>query len=285
MNLKTRSFERKDLPLLHELLSDEDVMRYMEPPFSFEHTRTFLEDAGLSDSPLIYAVENEIGSFIGYVIYHDYDTDSKEIGCVLQKNVWGKGYAKKLTEQLIARANSDGKNVIIECVPEHSATKHIAEIFGFKYTGRRDGCDVYKLGWTVGQMLEIREYQSFRLEEIVNLYLSAGWTNYLERTDVIKQAYANSLCVLGAYDSGQLVGIIRTVGDGQTIVFIQDIIVLPEYQRKGIGTKLLKAVMDRYRDVYQMELLTDNTEKTKAFYRSVGFTASDDIGCVAFVRM
>jgi hypothetical protein len=43
--------------------------------------------------------------------------------------------------------------------------------------------------------------------------------------------------------------------------------------------------MDKYHDVYQMELLTDNTVKTKAFYRSVGFTASDDIGCVAFIRM
>ena len=72
---------------------------------------------------------------------------------------------------------------------------------------------------------------------------------------------------------------------GGTIVFLQDIIVLPDYQRKGIGTKLLKAVMEKYKDVYQMELLTDNTEKTKAFYRSVGFTASDDMGCVAFIRM
>lgn len=82
--------------------------------------------------------------------------------------------------------------------------------------------------------------------------------------------------MLGAYDDDRLIGIIRAVGDGQTIVFVQDIIVLPEYQRKGIGTKLLKAVMEKYKDVYQMELLTDNTEKTKAFYRSVGFTASDD---------
>lgn len=80
-------------------------------------------------------------------------------------------------------------------------------------------------------------------------------------------------------------GIIRAVGDGQTIVFVQDIIVLPEYQRKGIGTKLLKAVVEKYKDVYQIELLTDNTEKTKTFYRSVGFAASDDIGCVAFIRM
>lgn len=68
-------------------------------------------------------------------------------------------------------------------------------------------------------------------------------------------------------------------------MFVQDIIVLPEHQRKGIGTKLLKAVVEKYKNVYQMELLTDNTEKTKAFYRSVGFAASDDVGCVAFIRM
>ena len=133
--------------------------------------------------------------------------------------------------------------------------------------------------------MEIREYGNFQLEEITNLYQSVGWTKYLERISVLEDAYANSLCVIGAYDNEKLVGIIRAVGDGLTIVFIQDIIVQPEYQRKGIGTKLLKAVMDKYSDVYQMELLTDNTEKTKAFYRSAGFSASDDMGCVAFIRM
>lgn len=134
-------------------------------------------------------------------------------------------------------------------------------------------------------VMRIEKSKNLQLNEIVNLYRSVGWTNYLKRVDILQQAYADSLCVLGAYDSDQLVGVIRTVGDGQTIVFVQDIIVLPEYQRKGIGTKLLKAVMDKYKDVYQMELLTDNTDKTKAFYRSVGFIASDEIDCVAFIRM
>ncbi|MFC2735799.1 MAG: GNAT family N-acetyltransferase [Parascardovia denticolens] len=133
--------------------------------------------------------------------------------------------------------------------------------------------------------MRIEESKNLQLNEIVNLYRSVGWTNYLKRVDILQQAYADSLCVLGAYDSDQLVGVIRTVGDGQTIVFVQDIVVLPEYQRKGIGTKLLKAVMDKYKGVYQVELLTDNTDKTKAFYRSVGFIASDEIDCVAFIRM
>lgn len=133
--------------------------------------------------------------------------------------------------------------------------------------------------------MEIREYERFRLDEIVNLYRSVGWTNYLDRTDTLQQAFEGSLCVFGAYDSDQLVGIIRAVGDGKTIVFVQDIIVLPEYQRNGIGTKLLKTLTDKYKDVYQIELLTDNTDKTKAFYRSVGFTAADKVGCVAFIKM
>ena len=132
--------------------------------------------------------------------------------------------------------------------------------------------------------MEIRKYENFHLEDIINLYQSVGWTNYLERIGILEEAYANSLCVLGAYDDDRLIGIIRAVGDGQTIVFIQDIVVLPEYQRRGVGTKLLKAVMEKYKGVYQMQLLTDDTEKTKAFYRSVGFAASDEVGCIAFIR-
>ena len=133
--------------------------------------------------------------------------------------------------------------------------------------------------------MEIKHYDHFHLEEILHLYQSVGWTNYLKRVDILEEGYANSLCVLGAYDGDSLLGIIRAIGDGLTIVFVQDIIVLPGYQRKGIGTKLLKTLMDKYKDVYQMELLTDNTEKTKAFYRSVGFTAAEDMGCVAYIRM
>lgn len=133
--------------------------------------------------------------------------------------------------------------------------------------------------------MEIKSYTNFHLEEIVNLYRSVGWTNYLDRADVLERAFASSLCILGAYDGDKLVGFIRAVGDGQTIVFVQDIIVLPEYQRQGIGTQLLQAILDKYQDVYQVELLTDYTEKTKAFYRSLGLTASDELGCLAFIRM
>ena len=75
------------------------------------------------------------------------------------------------------------------------------------------------------------------------------------------------------------------VGDGHTIVFIQDILVFPDCQRKGIGTALIKAVLERYKDVRQIELATDNTPKTVAFYKAMGFKEFSEIGCAAFMRI
>ena len=38
-----------------------------------------------------------------------------------------------------------GKTAVIECVPEQTATRHIAEKKGFAYVGRTDGLEVYRL--------------------------------------------------------------------------------------------------------------------------------------------
>ena len=104
-------------------------------------------------------------------------------------------------------------------------------------------------------------------------------------TNMLKNAYANSLKILAAYENEKLLGIIRVVGDGYSIVFIQDIIVLPEYQRHGIGTALLKKILEIYQNVYQKSLLTDNTDKTIQFYKSVGLEMDTDIECRAFTKM
>lgn len=133
--------------------------------------------------------------------------------------------------------------------------------------------------------MEIKEYKAFELDEVLSLYSAVGWKNYVERADILESAFSVSLCVLGAFDEEKLIGFIRAVGDGLTIVFIQDIIVSPEYQRRGIGKKLVETILEKYRGAYQIQLLTDNTEKTKAFYRSVGFYPSDELGCLSFVRM
>lgn len=132
--------------------------------------------------------------------------------------------------------------------------------------------------------MDIREYQDFNLEEILHLYASVGWTNYTDRADMLEKAFSNSLFVLGAYDGKTLIGIIRVVGDDASIIFIQDLLVLPEYQGRGIGTRLIKAILERYAHVYQLQLMTDGTEKNIAFYKSCGLINMADFNCCTFMR-
>ena len=138
-----RRMKKTDLMPLYRLLSDEEVMEHIEPVLDLERTRAFLESAGLGEKPLIWAVEDG-GVFIGYVICHDYDETSHEIGWVLCPEHWGKGIATKLTEKLMQRAFADGKDAVIECAPAQEVTKHIALKLGFKCIGQRDGCEVFR---------------------------------------------------------------------------------------------------------------------------------------------
>lgn len=133
--------------------------------------------------------------------------------------------------------------------------------------------------------MEIREYKIFNEAEILRLYRSVGWTAYTDHLEVLQKGFEKSMLTLAAYEGDQLLGIIRAVGDGHTIVFVQDILVFPEYQRKGIGTALLQAMLDRYSYVRQIELATDNTPKTIAFYKSMGFQEMSEIGCCGFMRV
>lgn len=133
--------------------------------------------------------------------------------------------------------------------------------------------------------ITVKEYKNYNSEEILNLYNSVGWCSYTDRPEMLEHAFEHSLKILGAHNNGKLVGIIRAIGDGYSVLFIQDILVLPEYQRKGIGTKLLKTMIRLFPEVYQTQLVTDSTEKTVAFYKSCGFLPYSEIGCEGFIKM
>ena len=130
----------------------------------------------------------------------------------------------------------------------------------------------------------LKEYTGYNEEEILGLYARLGWTNYTDKPEMLKNAYLNSLKIYGAYVDNKLVGIIRAVGDGFSVLFIQDLLVHPDFQRNGIGTLLLKRMLKEYENVYQIHLITEDSEKTISFYKSLGFTDNSDINCKAFSK-
>ena len=138
-------------------------------------------------------------------------------------------------------------------------------------------------------VVEVRELTAdeslARFDEILDLYEAVGWTNYTARPDTLRAGYASSLAVWGAFAGDRLVGVVRVVGDGVTIVFVQDLIVAPSHQRTGIGAQLMQAVMNRFSDVYQMELLTDDGSVACVLYERLAFVRGDAMGSVAYVRV
>ena len=101
---------------------------------------------------------------------------------------------------------------------------------------------------------------------------------------MLRQAYAHSLFALTAYDKDVLAGVVQLVGDGASSLYVQDLLVRPADQRRGIASELLCRALAQYPQVYPTVLLTDDTEKTRAFYQAMGLTDAVEAGCRAFVR-
>lgn len=116
------------------------------------------------------------------------------------------------------------------------------------------------------------------VDELVELYRAVGWTVYAADPARLLAAVRASHTVLTARsETGTLIGLLRTVSDGLTIVYIQDILIAPFQQRAGIGGTLLDAVIARTDGIRQMVLLTDDEAAQRAFYESRGFTEAHDI--------
>lgn len=99
-----------------------------------------------------------------------------------------------------------------------------------------------------------------------------GWGIYQEA--VIEKALPNTLYGVCAYQDEKLVGMARVIGDGETVYYIQDVIVIPEYQQQGIGTQMMDHVMDYIRAHASQNTiigLMSATDK-EAFYEKYGFT-------------
>ena len=120
-------------------------------------------------------------------------------------------------------------------------------------------------------MITIKKQEIVKLEDVLHLYQAVGWTNYTHQPEMLEQALSHSLAIYVALDGDAVVGLIRLVGDGFSSVLVQDLIVLPSYQRQGIGSALMKQALEDFKEVYQVQLATEQTEKNVGFYRSMGF--------------
>jgi ribosomal protein S18 acetylase RimI-like enzyme len=109
--------------------------------------------------------------------------------------------------------------------------------------------------------------------EYNGLRSQVGWSVYAE--DVIAKALPNTLYCICALCDGKLAGMARVIGDGGMVYYIQDVIVVPECQRRGIGTQMMDKVMAYIRAHASQNTIVGlmSAKGKEAFYEKYGFMA------------
>lgn len=113
--------------------------------------------------------------------------------------------------------------------------------------------------------------------DLLSLYDAVGWSAYTRDPALLNDAVAASLAAVTAHDGDDLVGLARVVGDGRTIVYLQDVLVRPSHHRRGIGWELVRRVFAPFAAVRQKVLLTDAEQGQREFYEALGFTEIGDL--------
>lgn len=133
-------------------------------------------------------------------------------------------------------------------------------------------------------MIVYKQDKKITQENLAYLYNSVGWISYTQNLEKLEKAISQSLVVISAWDNDKLIGLIRGVGDGETILYIQDILIHPDYQNQGIGNTLMSKLLAIYPDVRQKVLLTEEAPNVRHFYEKFGFTSCDKGQAVAFYK-
>lgn len=133
--------------------------------------------------------------------------------------------------------------------------------------------------------ISLQSSKEINMNQLEKLYNDVEWYAYTKDLAVLQQALYQSLDVISAWDGDELVGLIRIVGDGLTIIYIQDILVLNAYQNQGIATQLMQQALNKYKDVRQKVLLTEEAPDVRHFYEKNSFQSCDQGTLVAFALL
>ncbi|MDU2673507.1 MAG: GNAT family N-acetyltransferase [Clostridium sp.] len=134
-------------------------------------------------------------------------------------------------------------------------------------------------------MIKYKEIDATMIKEIKEIYKKESWNSYLKDDEKLVRAFDNSLYFLGAFDDYKLIGFIRCVGDGEHVLLVQDLIIDPEYQQKGIGTYLFKTIMQKYYNVRMFMVITDIDDVVdNKFYKSFNLKEMKAMNMVGYIR-
>ncbi len=127
------------------------------------------------------------------------------------------------------------------------------------------------------------------VKEYNNLTNAVYWGKRDEK--IVKEALKNSIYCICAYDEGKLIGFGRIIGDRTIFLYLQDIMVNPEYQGKGIGTKIIKSILKKLEDFKKInpniKVYLCASKDKESFYERFGFVRrpNDETGAGMILKI
>ncbi len=113
------------------------------------------------------------------------------------------------------------------------------------------------------------------VEEIVELYRAGGW--WREDSNwraIIPKMIAGSFCFMVARSTtGQIVAMGRAISDGVSDAYIQDVVVLRSYRKRGLGAELVRRLAEHCRGAGISWIGLVAEPGTELFYERLSFKA------------
>lgn len=105
-------------------------------------------------------------------------------------------------------------------------------------------------------------------EEAVEVFVRAPLGTRKRKPDQLKRAFESSYAVVAAFDNGKLIGLARALCDGEYQAAVYDLVLLPEYQGRGVG----KVIMDKLCEKLPVEnIILYAVPGKEGFYKKCGF--------------
>ena len=116
------------------------------------------------------------------------------------------------------------------------------------------------------------------IDEFNYLYDAVGWESYDD--NITERALKNTYYSVSIYDDNKIVGYGRLIGDTICFMYIHDVMVIPEYQDRKIGSMIMNKLLDKVEEIKKtnpdMRVYLGASEGKEEFYKKFGFIERKD---------
>ena len=116
-----------------------------------------------------------------------------------------------------------------------------------------------------------------QIHQILDLYRKAGWwSDSIDDAGLVAKIVSGSFLFAIAVFEAQVIGMGRVISDGASDAYIQDVTVAPAHQSRGIGSRLVRMLVERLKSLGIGWIGLIAEQNSHPFYTRLGFKAMSD---------